>query len=51
VAYVIGVIGVLIHTVCASVSVPEVRFRVLLAVTAIVPVVEIVPHPPVSDTV
>jgi hypothetical protein len=51
VEYVILVIGVLIHTVCAVVAGAEVLVTVLLAVTAIVPVVVITPQPPVSVTV
>ena len=51
VAYVIGAIGVLMHTVCASVPAPEVLDIVLLAFTAMVPVVEIAPQPPVRVTV
>ena len=45
VAYVIGAIGVLMHTVCASVPAPEVLDIVLLAFTAMVPVAVMVPHP------
>ena len=37
--------------VCASVPAAEVSVTVLSAVTAIVPVVVIVPHPPVKVTV
>ena len=37
--------------VCASVPAAEVSDSVLSAVTAIVPVVDIVPHPPVKVTV
>jgi hypothetical protein len=51
VEYVIGVIAVLIQTVCASVPTAEVRAKVLFAVTAMVPVVVITPHPPVKVTV
>ena len=51
VAYVIGAIGVLMHTVCASVPAPEVLDIVLLAFTVIVPVAVMVPHPPVRVTV
>jgi hypothetical protein len=47
VAYVIGMIALLIHTVCALVPTAELRDIVLLVVTAIVPVVDTVPHPPV----
>ena len=43
--------AVFIQTVCASVPTAEVLVTVLFAVTAIVPVVVIVPHPPVSVTV
>jgi hypothetical protein len=45
----IGVIAVLIHTVC--VVDPEVHVIVLFGVTVIVPVVVIVPQPPVKVTV
>ena len=51
VAYVILVIGVLTHTAWASVPTAEVSVTVLFAVTAIVPVVDTVPHPPVRVTV
>ena len=51
VLYVIFVIGVLIHTVCAVVAGADVLVTVLLAVTAIVPVVVITPQPPVRVTV
>jgi len=51
VVYVIFVMAVLIHTVCASVPTGEVLATVLLAVTVIVPVVVITPQPPVRVTV
>jgi hypothetical protein len=51
VEYVMFVIGVLIHTVCASVPAPEVSDTVLSAVTFMVPIVDTVPQPPVSVTV
>ena len=51
VAYVIFVMPVLIHRVCASVPIAELRVMVLSGVTVIVPVVEIVPHPPVRSMV
>ena len=47
VAYVIFVMAVLIHTVCASVPAAELRMMVLSGFTVMVPVVEIVPQPPV----
>ena len=51
VAYVMGVIGVLMHGVCASVPAEELKVIVLLIVTMIVPLFVTVPQPPVSDTV
>ena len=51
VEYVILVIGVLIHTVCAFVPAAEVSVIVLFGVTVIVPVAVIVPQPPVKVTV
>ena len=41
----------MIQAVCAFVPAAEVSITVLLAVTAIVPVVDIVPQPPVNVTV
>jgi hypothetical protein len=51
VEYVIFVIAVLIHTVCAMVPPAEVNVIVLFGVTVIVPVAVIVPQPPVKVTV
>jgi hypothetical protein len=51
VEYVIGVIAVFIQTVWLVVVAPDVLVTVLLAVTAMVPVVDIVPQPPVNVTV
>jgi hypothetical protein len=51
VVYVILVTGLLIHTVCALVPAAELRDIVFSGVTAIVPVVDTVPHPPVRVTV
>ena len=51
VEYVILVMAVLIHFVCASVPAADVNETVLLGVTVIVPVVVTVPQPPVSVTV
>ena len=45
------VIGVLMHTVCASVPAAEVRVMVLFVVTVIVPVAFTLPQPPVRVTV
>jgi len=49
--YVIFVIAVFIHLVCAFVPAAEVRDTVLFGVTPIVPVVVITPQPPVRVTV
>src|ERR1044072_7433026 len=52
VAYVIFVIGVLMHSVCAVVLAAEVRPIVLFGLEVIVPVVvSTAPHPPVRVTV
>ena len=51
VAYVIFVMAVLMHTVCASVPTAELNVMVLSGVTVIVPVVDTVPHPPVRSMV
>ena len=51
VEYVILVMAVLIHLVCASVPAAEVNVMVLLGVTVIVPVAVTVPQPPVKVTV
>src|SRR6185295_9468139 len=51
VLYVIVVIGVFKHTVCASVPAADVSVMVLFGVTVIVPLAVITPQPPVSVTV
>ena len=51
VVYVMFVIGVLIHTVCASVPTAELSTTVLFAVTVIVPVAVTTLQPPVRVTV
>jgi hypothetical protein len=51
VEYMIFVIGVLIHTVCALVPAAEVSVMVLFGVTVIVPLAVIIPQPPVKVTV
>ena len=51
VEYVILVIAVLIHFVCASVPVADVSVIVLFGVTVIEPVAVILPQPPVKVTV
>ena len=51
VEYVILVIAVLIHFVCASVPAADDKDTVLFRITVIVPVVVIVPQPPVRVTV
>ena len=43
--------AVFMHLACALVPAPEVNVIELLAVTVIVPVAVITPHPPVSVTV
>ena len=48
VEYVIFVIAVLIHIVCALVPTAEVNVIVLFGITVIVPVAVIVPQPPVN---
>ena len=51
VAYVMVVIGVLMHGVCVSVPAAELRVIVLVAPTLIAPLFVTVPQPPVSVTV
>jgi hypothetical protein len=51
VVYVIFVIAVLIHFVCASVPPDELNKTVLSGVTVIEPVAVTAPQPPVNDTV
>ena len=51
VEYVILVIAVLIHRVCAMVPAADVSVTVLLAVTVIEPVAVTAPQPPVKVTV
>ena len=51
VTYVIFVMAVLIHTVCASVPTAELKVMVLSGFTVTVPVVEMVPQPPVRSMV
>ena len=51
VEYVIFVIAVFIHLVCALVPAADVRVIVLFVITVIVPVAVTVPQPPVKVTV
>ena len=51
VAYVIFVMAVLIHRVCASVPATELSVMVLSGVTVMEPVADTVPHPPVRSMV